>query len=99
MAYDSKCLDLAQYFLGVEGDDGDATQASLAQSIQDAVEDWFAGQEELKEPCLTPDEQKAQGARCGCRGADDYCGCQNRPDAITRDNRRRALAQEDTDVR
>ena len=25
MAYDSKCLDLAQYFLGVEGDDGDAT--------------------------------------------------------------------------
>jgi hypothetical protein len=34
--------------------------------------------------CLSLDEQKAQGARCGCRGSDDYCPCQNAPDAITR---------------
>lgn len=92
MAYDSKCFDLAQYFLGCEGDDGDDTQASLAQAIQDAVEDWIAGQEELKEPCLTDAERKAQGSRCGCMGADDYCGCQNRPDAITR-HARAALSQ------
>lgn len=45
MAYDSKCLDLAQYFLGCEGDDGDATQADLAQRIQNSVEDWFAERE------------------------------------------------------
>ncbi len=32
---------------------------------------------------LTDDELKAQGARCGCRGNDDYCVCQNVPDAIT----------------
>lgn len=37
-----------------------------------------------EEPCLTDAEQKAQGARCGCRGADDYCVCQNVPDATTR---------------
>lgn len=33
---------------------------------------------------LTDAEMKAQGDRCGCRGADDYCVCQNVPDAITR---------------
>lgn len=92
MAYDSKCLDLAQHFLGCEGDDGDEMQASLAQCIQDAVEAWLGEQEDLREPCLTQAEQKAQGARCGCRGADDYCGCQNRPDAITRDLRARAAS-------
>jgi hypothetical protein len=27
--------------------------------------------------CPTDAEKKAQGARCGCRGADDYCPCQN----------------------
>lgn len=36
------------------------------------------------EPCLSPSEQKAQGSRCGCRGADDYCVCQNVTDATTR---------------
>lgn len=35
------------------------------------------------EPCLTSDEQKAQAARCACRGADDYCPCQNAPDRTT----------------
>jgi hypothetical protein len=43
------------------------------------------------EPCLSPAEQKAQGARCGCRGADDYCVCQNVPDAVTRAARREGL--------
>lgn len=36
------------------------------------------------EPGLTDAEQKAQGSRCGCRGADDLCVCQNVPDAETR---------------
>lgn len=43
------------------------------------------------ERLLTPEEQKAQAARCGCHGADDYCPCQNVPDAKTR-NVRSALA-------
>lgn len=33
---------------------------------------------------LTPEEQRAQAARCGCLGTDDYCCCQNVPDAETR---------------
>jgi hypothetical protein len=41
MAYDSKCFDLAQYFLGCKGDDGDEMQASLAQALQDAWDNWF----------------------------------------------------------
>lgn len=65
MAYDSKCLDLAQYFLGCEGDHGDEQQASLAQRIQDAVEAWFGEQQELREPCLSPAEQRSQGSRSG----------------------------------
>lgn len=32
---------------------------------------------------LTPAELKAQGERCPCNGADDYCVCQNVPDAVT----------------
>lgn len=32
---------------------------------------------------LTEAELKVQGARCGCKGSDDYCVCQNVPDAIT----------------
>lgn len=32
---------------------------------------------------LTDAEQKAQAARCGCRGHDDYCVCQNVPDSQT----------------
>lgn len=87
MGYDSKCLDLAQHFLGCEGDEGDNTQASLAQQIQDAIEDWFRAQERQKEPCLTSAEQRAQAGRCGCRGCDDYCVCQNVPDAQTRAER------------
>lgn len=32
---------------------------------------------------LSDAELKAQGARCGCLGADDYCPCQNVPDGET----------------
>ncbi|MCA0278484.1 MAG: hypothetical protein LCH86_21005 [Proteobacteria bacterium] len=39
------------------------------------------------EPCLSRAEQKAQGERCACRGADDYCVCQNVTDAVTRSER------------
>lgn len=60
------------------------TQASLAQTIQDVVEAWFYHQDISSEPGLTPAEKREQAARCGCRGADDYCGCQNVPDAETR---------------
>lgn len=87
MAYDSKCFDLAQYFLGCDGDDGDEMQASLAQRIHDAVEVWFGERMAQREAGLTEAEQKAQGARCGCMGADDYCVCQNVPDKQTRAKR------------
>ncbi|MER8560127.1 hypothetical protein [Mesorhizobium sp. M0578] len=43
--------------------------------------------EKADERVLTGAEQKAQGARCGCMGADDYCVCQNVPDAITKHER------------
>ncbi|TIW09542.1 MAG: hypothetical protein E5V66_22300 [Mesorhizobium sp.] len=43
--------------------------------------------EKADDSCLSPAEQKAQGARCGCMGADDYCVCQNVPDAITKHER------------
>lgn len=43
-----------------------------------------------EEQGLSRDEALAQGKRCGCRGADDYCGCQNVPDATTRAERRAA---------
>lgn len=55
MAYDGRCLDLAQYFLGCEGDDGDDMQASLAQHIQDAVEAWFGNVPVSKECTQTSD--------------------------------------------
>lgn len=91
MAFDSKCEELAEAFL--EGEPGDTRQAaadraSLAQAIQDAVEAWFADREVRAAPGLSDAEQKAQGARCGCRGADDMCPCQNVPDATTRRERK-----------
>lgn len=90
MSYDSKCEELAEAFL--ESEPGETRQAasdraSLAQAIQDAVKAWFAEREARRAPCLTSAEQKAQGARCGCRGADDLCPCQNVPDATTRRER------------
>ncbi len=47
--YDSKCLDLAQYFLCDQAGDS----ASLAQTIQEAIEGWFSSQEDRP---LTADE-------------------------------------------
>jgi hypothetical protein len=44
---------------------------------------------------LTDAEQKAQGARCGCKGVDDYCVCQNVPDSTTRKERAMRPANED----
>ncbi len=49
----------------------------------------------LKQPSiLTSTEQKAQGKRCSCGGADDYCVCQNSPDKNTISKRITALEQE-----
>jgi hypothetical protein len=31
----------------------------------------------LGDRCLSQAEMKAQGARCECKGLDDYCVCQN----------------------
>ncbi len=80
--YDSKCLDLARHF------DAGGASTDLAQTIQDAIEDWFFDRDRAAEPGLSSTEQKAQGARCGCRGADDYCVCQNVTDATTRAERK-----------
>lgn len=41
MSYDSRCYDLAEVFLE-EIDSDEELRADLAQTIQDAVEDWFA---------------------------------------------------------
>ena len=40
---------------------------------------------------LSDADQKTQGARCACRGVDDYCPCQNAPDRITIAARKAAL--------
>lgn len=61
MAYDSKCLDLAQYFLGCEGDEGDDEQAALAQKIQDAIEGHLALSEEN---CALRTEASAAWDKC-----------------------------------
>ncbi len=84
--FDPKCFHLAEYFL--QGDGSPSEHIGLAQQIQDAVEDWFRVRLEATEPCLSQAEQKAQGTRCGCHGADDYCVCQNVPDAATRAERK-----------
>lgn len=42
---------------------------------------------EARQTGLTDAEQKAQGLRCACGGADDMCPCQNVPDATTRRER------------
>jgi len=93
--FDPKCFHLAEHFL--EGDGSPSEHIGLAQHIQDAVEDWFRLRLEAYEPCLSGAEQKAQGARCGCMGADDYCVCQNIPDATTRAWRRTSAARRSAD--
>lgn len=51
------------------------------------------------EACLSAAEQKAQAARCGCRGADDMCPCQNVPDATTRAERTAAKFAAQTETK
>lgn len=46
MAFDTRCLMTAEYFLGQPRTKAD--EESLAQTIQDAVEDWFAAQERIE---------------------------------------------------
>ena len=42
MSFDSKCFDLAEYFIRDEWDEAPtAMKNELAQVIQDAVEGWF----------------------------------------------------------
>lgn len=84
--FDPVCYGLAEHFLADEGG-SPGEHIGLAQHIQDAVEAWFTTRAQAYEPCLSPAEQKAQGLRCGCMGADDYCVCQNVPDATTRAER------------
>ncbi len=57
-----------------------ATNDRIVAMVEDGeikriIQDEIAG--------LSADEMKAQGARCGCRGSDDYCTCQNVPDRTT----------------
>ncbi len=47
--FDTKCAELAVHFLGT--DVSDANVASLAQAIQNAVEDWMEGCEPVVERC------------------------------------------------
>jgi len=42
-SYDVDCLELAEKFLLDEGPYNKAEAAELAQAIQDAIENWFAG--------------------------------------------------------
>jgi hypothetical protein len=50
--YDERCYELAQYFLTDQPihDKTEANVASLAQHIQDTVEDWFLRMEQDKQP-------------------------------------------------
>ena len=46
-SYDERCEDLAEHFLaGSEKPATEENKKELAQAIQDAVENWFAGFEE-----------------------------------------------------
>lgn len=49
MSFDSKCYYLAKYFLEDEDDAASETEAcNLAQTIQDAIEDWIAFRRDFK---------------------------------------------------
>lgn len=40
-SFDTKCLDLAEYFLADQTEIGDITKHELANVIQTAIEDWL----------------------------------------------------------
>ena len=42
-SYDEKCDELARYFMSDGEDVPEEAIADLAQSIQDAIENWFVG--------------------------------------------------------
>lgn len=52
--HDSKCFDLAEYFLPYG--DKDAT-SDLAQTIQDAIEDWLGDRERASEAAWEAQQQ------------------------------------------
>lgn len=86
---DPESYRLAEHFLSDDGG-SPSERIGLARQIQDAVEAWFQMRLDAYAPCLSPAEQKAQGERCGCMGADDYCPCQNAPDLTTKAQREHA---------
>ena len=53
LAYDSKCEELAEIFLDAHNDHNkpfsQAEKEDLAQTIQDAIEDWFFARENRTE--------------------------------------------------
>jgi hypothetical protein len=50
----------------------------------------MAIEDQMRDAILSGAEQKAQAARCSCRGHDDLCACQNAPDHRTLSERRAA---------
>jgi hypothetical protein len=77
----------------IDGDTYDGAEDSrcpigYGATEQAAIDDLL---DQMNDSCLTDVEQKAQAARCACRGSDDYCVCQNVPDDTTKAERR-ALA-------
>jgi hexokinase len=46
-SYDARCEDLAEYFLSDEAHDDEHVQ-KLAQTIQDAIEDWLREKNDSK---------------------------------------------------
>ena len=56
MEYDSKCADLARYFLHDTKLDVDAHLGPLAEAIQEAVEDYLQLQEAAADSKAAPEE-------------------------------------------
>lgn len=67
--------------------DGEGCKIGYGATEQEAIDDLL---DQMNDSCLSDAEQKAQAARCACRGSDDYCVCQNAPDATTKAERRAA---------
>ena len=65
--------------------DGEGCKIGYGATEQEAIDDLL---DQMNDGCLTDTEQKAQAARCACRGSDDYCVCQNAPDLDTKAERR-----------
>ncbi|MFA6984609.1 MAG: hypothetical protein WC213_00185 [Arenimonas sp.] len=74
--------------------DGEGCLIGYGATEQEAIDDLL---DKMNDDGLSDAEQKAQAARCGCRGSDDYCACQNVPDATTKAERRAvALSSRDS---